>query len=226
MKVTALIPFWVDYRSLDNSINDRPLVDIGGKSLISRTIETINHVELVDEVVVFSSSDKICDFISEGAIYKFVKRDKKLDSEKASIEDVIDGFIKKSNTDIILLVHPKSPFIKSTTMQECVEQVVSGKFDSAFVANSIKKHVWFQGEPLNYSRSEDTPALSKIDPILVETCSVYVFTRSLFENTRHRIGEDPYIKEIGHFEGLEVDRLDDFEMAELIINAGLDKERL
>ena len=142
-----------------------------------------------------------------------------------SIESITSDFLKESDADIVVLIHPKSPFLKPKTIQDCIEQVISGKFDSAFVASSIKKHAWYQGNRLNYSSNEDTPALSKIDPVLIESCSVYVFTRDLFENTRHRIGENPYIKEVGHFEGFEVERVDDFNMAELIINAGLDKER-
>jgi len=121
-------------------------------------------------------------------------------------------------------VHPKSPFLKHETIQSCIDKVVSGEFDSAFIAHSIRKHAWFKGERLNYSANTDTPALSDIEPILIEASSVYVFTRLLFSQHRSRIGSNPYVKEIGHFEGLEVDRLDDFEMAELIINAGLDKE--
>jgi len=84
----------------------------------------------------------------------------------------------------------------------------------------------FEGKPLNFSNHKDTPSLSKLSPILIESSSFYVFTRELFESNRRRIGENPYIKEIGHLEGFEVDNQDDLLMAELIINAGLDKEAL
>ena len=66
--------------------------------------------------------------------------------------------------------------------------------------------------------------LSELEPVLIESSSIYVFTRALFKKSRHHIGKNPYIKEVGHFEGFEVDNKDDLTIAELMINAGLDKE--
>jgi CMP-N-acetylneuraminic acid synthetase len=225
MKIVALIPFWSDYKTSFDGIVCRPLVSIGGRSLINRTVEMINRINSIEEVIVFASNDKILDYFDDKAQYRFLKRDKRLDFDDISIEDIIENFLLNSDADIIVLIHPKSPFIKPETIQDCIDKVSSSDFDSAFVANSVRKHAWFKGKPLNYSRNSDTPLLSDIDPILVETSSVYVFTRELFDSERHRIGEKPYVKEVGHFEGLEIEREDDFEMAELIINSGLDRER-
>ena len=50
----------------------------------------------------------------------------------------------------------------------------------------------------------------------------YVFTRKLFKRTRRRVGVNPYVRFVSHFEGFEIDRADDYQIAELIINAGLD----
>ena len=147
-----------------------------------------------------------------------------LDSDRITIEDIIENFFQNSDADVVVLMHPKSPFIKFITIQSCIDKVASREFDSAFVAQSIKKHVWFKNERLNYSKNSDTPSLSSVYPILVEMSSVYVFTRELFNKHRRRIGLKPYIKEVGHLEGFEVDSLDDLEMSELIINSGLDKE--
>ena len=108
----------------------------------------------------------------------------------------------------------------------CIDKVLAGDTDSAFLARNIQRNAWFEGKPLNFSNHKDTPSLSKLPPVLIESSSFYVFTRELFESNRRRIGESPYIKEIGHLEGFEVDNQDDLTMAELIINAGLDKEVL
>jgi len=225
MRIVALIPFWSDYQHSVGGISCRPLVNIGGKSLINRTVEIINRISAIEEVIVFASNDKVLEYLDDKVRYRFIKRDESLDSENTSIEDIIESFLSGSDADVVVLIHPKSPFIKSQTIQECIEKVTSLDFDSAFMANSIRKHAWFKGEPLNYSLSNDTLALSDIDPILVEAASVYVFTSALFNSERRRIGQRPYVKQIGHFEGFEIDREDDFEMAELIINAGLDRER-
>ena len=223
MKIIALIPFWSSYKTFKESLFCKPLVKIGGKSLINRTIEIINHIKLIDKTVVFTSDSEVSDHIEDNIIYEIIPRDANLNSEKTSIEDIISEFLKVSDADIIVLIHPKSPFIRPKTIEECIEKVLSEGFDSAFIANKIKRQAWYKGKPLNYLIDKDTPALTKLDPILIESSSIYVFTRALFKKSRNRIGENPYIKEVGHFEGFEVDNKDDLTMAELMINAGLDK---
>ena len=226
MKVAALIPFWSNYQPSPNVLNCIPLVNLGGKTLISRTIELVNQIKLIDEVIVFASDEKVTNYIDEKAQYGFVKRDVALDSDGTSIEDIIESFLLKSNADIVLLIHPKSPFLKPKTIEECINNVLLLKSDSAFTASSIRSHLWFKDAPLNFSVTNKNPSFSKIDTILVGPSSVYVFTKDLFIASRSMVGEKPFIKEIGHFESFEIEREDDFAMAELIINAGLDIERI
>ena len=224
MKIIALIPFWTNYKPLKESLICRPLIKVSGKSLINRAIETINNIKLINKTVIFSSDSEVSKHINDSMNYEIIRRDANLDSDKTSIEDIINEFLRVSDADIVVLINPKSPFIQPQTIEECIEKVLKGGFDSSFVAKNIKRQAWYKGKPLNFLIDKDTPALSEIEPILIESSSIYVFTRSLFKISRNRIGENPYIKEVGHFEGFEVDNKDDLTMAELIINAGLDKE--
>ena len=121
-----------------------------------------------------------------------------------------------------MLMHPKSPFLKPESIADCISKVKSKEYDSAFLVTRAKKLAWYDGKPLNYFLSKDTPSLDSILPVVLESSSLYVFTKELFQRTRHRISENPYMKEVGHFEGFEIDRVDDFEMAELIVNAGFE----
>ena len=224
MKIIALIPFWTNYKPLKESLICRPLIKVSGKSLINRAIETINNIKLINKTVIFSSDSEVSKHINDSMNYEIIRRDANLDSDKTSIEDIINEFLRVSDADIVVLINPKSPFIQPQTIEECIEKVLKGGFDSSFVAKNIKRQAWYKGKPLNFLIDKDTPALSEIEPILIESSSIYVFTRSLFKISRNRIGKNPYIKEVGHFEGFEVDNKDDLTMAELIINAGLDKE--
>ena len=39
------------------------------------------------------------------------------------LQDIINEFLQISDADIVVLIHPKSPFIRSKTIEECVEKV-------------------------------------------------------------------------------------------------------
>ena len=128
--------------------------------------------------------------------------------------------MKNDDADIIVLWHIISPFLTPSTINECIEQVKSGKYNSAFTAIEIKKFCWFNGKPLNYSLSQPTPRTQDILPLIVEQGHLYVFRREVFEKTKQRIDQNPYIKIIDHFEAHEISSLEDFRIADLIVNTG------
>lgn len=222
MKTVALIPYWAEYVFPEESVRQRDVVELGGRALINYTVRIANCVDAIDELVIYASDEQILSRIEDSNSYRFVRRDKDLDAQGVAIEDIIERFLSISDAEIFVLMHPKSPFLKPETVAECIRVVQTGEYDSAFLVSKARKFAWFAGRPLNYSLDYATPNLSVVEPVILESSSVYVFSRGLFERERRRIGQKPYLKEIGHFEGFEVDRPDDYEMAELIINAGFE----
>ncbi|MBI5888769.1 MAG: acylneuraminate cytidylyltransferase family protein [Deltaproteobacteria bacterium] len=195
--------------------------DLGGIPLINYTVCTLNKVAAVDEIVIFASEPSICDYVQHGLKYKFIQRPACLDTQEATIQDIIREFLKRDSADTVVLMHCTSPFLKSATIADCVEKVNSGRYESAFTANEIKKFCWFKGNPLNYSLSKPTPRTQDIAPVIVEQSSLYVFKREVFEKTGQRISDRPYVKAIDHFEGHDIDTPEDFRVAELIVNTGM-----
>ena len=220
MKVVAVIPFWSEYKFPEDSIPKRELIKLGDSTLINYAVQIANSVDIIDEVVIFSTNDEVHKFIDKKNKYKFIERDHDLDKIGVTIEDIIQSFLVVSDAEILVLIHPKCPFLKSDTISCCVEKVDSGEYDSALVVTNVRKLAWFNGAPLNYTLDMDTPSLSSIKPIVLESSSLYVFTRKIFENTRRRIGNNPFMKSVGHFEGFEVDKEEDYKMVELLINSG------
>lgn len=222
MKIVAMIPFWSGYMYPTGSLGRRDIVKLGGRPLINYTVHLANHVEMIDQVVIYSSNDQVMSLLDDSAKCSYLKREEDLDGQNVSIESIIERFVSVYDADIIVLMHPKSPFLKPESIADCISKVKSKEYDSAFLVTKARKLAWYKGKPLNYLLNTDTPNLGSIASVVLESSSVYVFTKELFQRTRHRIGENPYMKEVGHFEGFEIDRLDDFEMAELIVNAGFE----
>lgn len=222
MKIVAMIPFWAGYEYPAGSLDKRDIMKLGGRSLINYTVDLANRVDDIDQVIIYSSNDQVVDLLDEGVKCEFLKRDEDLDNQSVSIESIIERFVSVTDADIIVLMHPKSPFLRPGSIADCIGKVKSKEYESAFLVTQAKKLAWYRGKPLNYFLDTDTPNLKSIEPVVLESSSVYVFTKKLFLKTRHRVSEKPYMKEVGHFEGFEIERSDDFEMAELIINAGFE----
>jgi len=224
MKIIAVIPYWEEYRFPDENISNRDTLKIGGYTLLERTINICNKVEKIDKTIIYSSNDQVLKLLDEKIQYTFQNRDVDLDSQSVSIEDIIERFLNTTTADIVVLVHPRCPFIRSESITDCINKVVNEGYDSALIATQYKKLAWFEGKPLNYSLQKGGNTLNntQVEPVVLESSSVYVFTRDLFESTRRRIGIKPYFKYVGGFEGFDIESSDDYEIAELIVNAGLD----
>ncbi len=220
MKIVSLIPYWEKYGGNVGGV-PRNLVKVGGRYLLNYSVETLGGVSEVDNTIIYTSTLDIEQFMDSGLNCEIQKRPSVLDSDGVSIEDIIKQFLKDNDVDVIVLLHPNSPFLKSETISDCVKKVVSGEFDSAFTGYEYHKIAWYKGKPLNYSSGQKTPSINKIEPIVFEQSSLYVFTRSMFDELNSRIGSKPYVKIIDHFEGHDVNYKEDLDVAELIVNSGM-----
>lgn len=221
MNIVSLIPYWSKYEECIGNRIPRNVIKVGGRYLINYTIEALGAVNEINDVVIYTSSLDIEDYIDADLDYKILERPSWLDGVNVSIEEIIKQFLKDSNADVVVLLHPNSPFLKSSTISECVQKVVSNEYDSSFTGYEFRKFAWYKGKPLNYSQNEKVPYLNYVEPVIFEQSSLYVFTRSMFDNLQRRIGVKPYIKFIDHFEGYDVNTKEDLDIAELIINSGM-----
>ncbi|MCP4157733.1 MAG: acylneuraminate cytidylyltransferase family protein, partial [bacterium] len=56
-----------------------------------------------------------------------------------------------------------------------------------------------------------------LDPLYEENSNFYIFSRkSFFENNKNRIGKKPFLYEMKKTESVDIDRKEDFVMAEML----------
>ena len=108
-------------------------------------------------------------------------------------------------------------FISKESIEKGLQAVASGEYDSAFAAKKLQDFLWKDGVPFNYDlanipRTQDLPALFE------ETSGFYIYKHDVMANLHRRIGENPFIVEVGEIEAVDIDEPEDFMIADAIYN--------
>lgn len=210
-KIVAIMPIKLQ----NERCPGKNIRNLGDKPLLQYELETLKQTEVCSSINVYCSSKDVIPYIPEGV--NFIKRPEELDLPTSNFTQIFDCFMKTIDADIYLYAHATAPFISLETMEQCIDAVMSGKYDSAFCAKKLQDYLWSDGKPLNFDGS-DIPRTQDLQPIYQETSGVYVFTKQVFEKYRRRIGNNPFIKEVSFKESIDIDNPEDFELAEILLN--------
>ncbi|WP_418991629.1 cytidylyltransferase domain-containing protein [Alistipes sp.] len=209
MKTVAFVPI----RLNSQRVAGKNLRLLGGEPLLCHILKTLRNVGQIDEVWVFCSDERVRELLPEGV--RFLKRSDELDRDTTLGREIYDSFTQQVEADLYLLAHATSPFIRSQTISEALDKVLSGAYDSAFSAERIQTFAWYEGQPLNYSL-DDIPRTQTIEPVYVETSAFFIFPAALWRTRHRRIGNSPWMAVVDRIEGLDIDYPEDFTMAEII----------
>ena len=106
-----------------------------GRPLFDYSLSTMNRVEGIDEILVFASEDFIKDTVSPDVDYTFVQRDKFLDGD-VTFNTVMTEAIKHIDSEFILYFCVTSPFITSEVVDDIIDNVESGEYDSGLAVKA------------------------------------------------------------------------------------------
>lgn len=188
---------------------------LGTKPLLQYELDNLKETELCDSISVYCSDEAVIPYLPENV--NFIQRPVFLDLPISNFNQIFDSFIRIVKADIYVYAHATAPFITVETMKQCINAVKSGKYDSAFCAVKLQDYLWQDGKPLNFDAS-NLPRTQDLKPIYQETSGIYVFTRSVYEKYRRRIGKEPFIKELSVKEAIDIDNPEDFDLAEALVN--------
>ncbi len=209
MKISAVIPIKMNNERLPGK-NTKLL---GGKPLIHYIQDTLLKSDCIDDIYVFCSNVQIKQYLLPGV--DFLSRDKYLDLPTSNFTQIFTNFKELITADIYVYAHATAPYVTVETVNECIEAVRSGKYDSAFCASKIQDFLWCDNMPLNFDPT-NLPRSQDLDPIYRETSGVYVYTKDVFEKYHRRIGEIPFIKEVTFRETIDINNPEDFKLAEML----------
>ena len=210
-KIVAMVPIKLNSERVKEK-NLRPFCD--GKPLVQFILEALVQSQYLDEIYVYCSSDRICNYLIDGV--KFLKRPEYLDGNNCNCNDIIREFMKEVDADVYVVSHANTPFTKSSSIDKCVEAVVNeNEYDSAFTVEKIQTFLWANGKPINFD-VDHFPRTQDLEPIYMESSGAFVFTREVFETFNRRVGKTPCLVEVEAEEGIDIDTEYDMSLAQAL----------
>ncbi|MDO5519366.1 MAG: acylneuraminate cytidylyltransferase [bacterium] len=210
-KIVAIIPI-----KLNNArFPGKNTKILGGRPLIKYVLSYLQQVNEIDEIYVYCSNPSIKPFLKEGI--HFLERPKSLDEPTSNFTQIFESFSSKVDADVYVYAHATAPYIKPSTIKQCIHNVTDNGYDSSFTAEKIQDFLWKDGQPLNFDAA-NVPRSQDINPIYRETSGVYVFTKQVFKTYHRRIGAMPCPVEVTKKEQTDINYPEDFQTAQLYFN--------
>lgn len=207
-KIVSFIPIKLNNQRLPG----KNLMELDGRPLCDYIFHTISKVDAINERYVYCSDEKIREYMTDELT--FIKRDSYLDGFQVKGLEIIEHFVKDVDADIYVLTHVTQPFTKAASIKKALDKVVYEEYDSAFSCTCIQDYCWFQGRPLNYTRS-DIVTTQNLEPVYMETGAFFIFRKEVFTQLHQRIGNNPYMCIIDSLEAIDIDTKEDFEFAKV-----------
>lgn len=212
MKTVAVVPMKLNNRRLPQK-NIKAFTN--GEPLCRYILSTLLKVEGIDEVYVYCSDEVIKNYISEGV--KYLKRSASLDLDTTKMNEVLECFARDVPADVYVMTHTTAPFISAESISKGLRAVLSGDYDSSFAVKKLQDFLWKDGKPFNY-QLDNIPRTQDLPPLYEETSGFYIYRSEIITDMHRRIGNTPYLVEVGEIEAIDIDEPEDFEIADAVYN--------
>lgn len=223
MSNLAIIPA----RGGSKGIPRKNVKKIADKPLISWSIEHALRSSQIDRVIVSTDDAEIAAAAVEaGAEVPFV-RPAEFANDTATTESVIRqclDWLQENESyapELVVLLQPTSPMRRPGRIDEAVNFLREGNFDSILSVVSFESFLWSKFPQVtahyNYAQRPRRQDLEPSDIRFKENGSIYVTKRLLFDSHNNRLGGNIGLFQMDESEGYEIDTPVDWWMLDAIL---------
>ena len=204
-------------RGGSKGIPKKNIVDINGRPLLYYSIDASKRSD-VNKTFVSTDCEEISKIALECGTNGIVDRPKHLATDKSVSDDALIHFAEIISFDILVFIQPTSPMIKSEYINEGIEMVVSGKYDSVFTAT--KEH-WIpkwnkKVKPIDWD-IYNRPMRQDKEELYTENGMFYITTRNNLLTSKLRYsGRKGFVK-IPLVNSFQVDTREDLDLIRKLI---------
>ncbi len=153
------------------------------------------------------------------------RRVEELSSSATSTDQLVAHALELIPEGHILWTHATSPFITAKHYDEVIRAYWKQRelgYDSLMTTTAIHGFLWQDEQPLNYDRTiEKWPRTQTLAPVHEVNSGVFLAPADLYRELDDRIGRRPYLYPMDRFTSFDIDWLEDFVIAECLVEKGL-----
>ena len=216
--ITALLPMKANSERVPNK-NFRL---IGGKPLYYWMLESLFAIEVIDRVIINTDANQelFSNFIDNNKLM-IRKRKPSLCGDLVSMNKIIEDDILSDSNETFLMTHTTNPLISAKTVNNAINIFMNrdkNKYDSLYSATKFQGRFYYEESvainhnPNELLRTQDLPS------VYLENSCLYLFEKSIFLDTKTRIGKKPILFETPQLESVDIDTEDDWYLANLLIS--------
>lgn len=198
---------------------------IDGKPLISYVIEQIKNANIPADVYI-NSEHEIFGKVAKDFGVKFYKRPEKHSSDTSTNDEFALDFMNAVPADILIQVLPTSPLLTGGEIKKFVDEMVNGKWDSLISVEHKQIACVYKNQPVNFEKLKVNPPSQTMEPVKAYATALMGWTYPSFKRNMEKYGSAYHGGDgkTGYFElrglsTIDIDREDDFKLAESIIKA-------
>jgi CMP-N-acetylneuraminic acid synthetase len=202
---------------------------IKGKPLIYYPIREGIKSRYIDEVYINSESDIIGE-VGKSYGARFYRRKEEYASDKATSDSFVYDFLKNNKMDVLVLLNPTAPLIRSSDVDRGIEFFFKNSLDSLHTVSDIRSQAIFRGKPINFEENRPWINSQDIVPVKYFVFSFMIWKRETFMRAFEKNGSGYVSGKVGYFpldplRAVDVDYEEDFRIAEILMGTGPAKPR-
>jgi len=211
------ISIFMPLRLNSKRIKNKNIIKIFNRPLFCWSLSTLDKLDL--PVYVYTSDceifKKCLDFKTKNI--NFLHRPEKLDGDNILGIAIYREFANTIDTDVYLLAHCTSPFVKMSTYKRLIEGVVNLGYDCSCTVDKKQTFSWYDKKQLNFILPRTKT--QNIKPVYIETSAAYCYNKQVIQ-TCDRTNDNLLFIETKGLESLDIDTPEDLKIIEDIKKYG------
>ncbi len=156
-RVLAVVPA----RGGSKGVPGKNLREIGGLSLLHRTLQTATASQYVDSVVVTSDDDQILEHAAQIPNIGVLRRPPELATDDSAMSPVVEHVLLSHKADIVILLQPTSPLRQTTDIDGALDKLIAKHATSLVSVCPTRTSPYWMYRMIDGDRLE--PVLPKAD---------------------------------------------------------------